>query len=298
MVRRQMSALCALLGAAVLVLTGCSGPAAPRAAWHASRLPAAEGRGGGDPLDNTPAQPGKTPSPKPPRPATPGKTPSSPAGPSTSPSTPPATPAAEDLKLAQLRTGNTNVALSFDDGPSAFTPTILELLRQYHIKATFCLIGVNVRAHPDYVRQIVADGHTLCNHSWKHDLHLGRKSPDAIRADLQMTNDEIRRAVPDAKIAYFREPGGNFTAASVQVAKELGMAALGWSVDPDDWDLKRYPEGPAMTRHIEATLRRHIKPGSIVLSHDGGGQRECTVAAYKALLPDLTKKYTLVAMPV
>jgi peptidoglycan-N-acetylglucosamine deacetylase len=293
MVRRPIFALCALFGAAVLALTGCSGTAAPRATWHGSRLPGAEGRGGaGDPADNTPDHPGTTPSP-----AAPGKKPSTSASPSKPPSTPSQLPA-EDLKLAQLKTGNTDVALTFDDGPGAFTPEILAVLRQYHIKATFCLIGVNVRAHHDYVQQIVADGHTLCNHSWKHDLHLGRNSPDAIRADLQMTNDEIHRAVPDAKIKYFRSPGGNFTPASVQVAKELGMAPLGWSVDPDDWDTKKYPEGAPMTGHIEATLRKHIKPGAIVLSHDGGGHRDCTVAAYKALLPDLTKKYRLVAMPV
>jgi peptidoglycan/xylan/chitin deacetylase (PgdA/CDA1 family) len=173
----------------------------------------------------------------------------------------------------------------------------LAVLRQYHVKATFCLIGVNVQKHHDYVQQIVADGHTLCNHSWKHDIHLGKKSVDAIRADLQATNDEIHRAAPDAKIAYFRAPGGNFTPQSVEVAKELGMKPLGWNVDPDDWDVKKYPEGPAMTGHIEGVLRKRIHPGAIVLSHDGGGKRECTVSAYKALLPNLTK-YTLIPMPV
>jgi peptidoglycan/xylan/chitin deacetylase (PgdA/CDA1 family) len=246
-------------------------------------------------VDNTPGHLGSKPSQtapsSPAAPAAPGKTPP-PASPS------PSAPAVENLRLAQLSTGSANVALTFDDGPGPYTPQILALLRQYHIKATFCLIGVNVQKHHDYVQQIVADGHTLCNHSWKHDIHLGKKPIDAIRADLQATNDEIHRAVPDAKIAYFRAPGGNFTPESVQVAKDLGMKPLGWNVDPDDWDIKKYPEGPTMTGHIEAVLRKRIKPGSIVLSHDGGGERECTIDAYKALLPDLTKKYTLVPMPV
>ena len=298
MARRPLLALCALSGAALLALAGCGGsPATPHATWHAAKPVVAQGRGGTGPVDNTPGRPGTKQSPS-------GKTsPSAPGGPSAPASPPvppvsPSTPAVENLRLGQLRTGSNAVALTFDDGPSEFTPQILAVLRQYHVKATFCLIGVNVQKHHDYVQQIVADGHTLCNHSWKHDEHLGKKSLDAIRADLQATNDEIHRAVPDAKIAYFRAPGGNFTPQSVAVAKELGMKPLGWNVDPDDWDTKKYPEGRAMTGHIEGVLRKHIRAGAIVLSHDGGGQRECTVSAYKALLPDLTKQYTLVAMPV
>jgi peptidoglycan/xylan/chitin deacetylase (PgdA/CDA1 family) len=295
MVRRPLPVLCALSSAALLALAGCGGGSTtPHGTWHGARPAAAQNRNGTGPVDNTAGHVGSKPSPTAPAsPVAPGKTPP-PASPSASPSAPPV----EDLKLGQLSTGSANVALTFDDGPGPYTPQILALLRQYHIKATFCLIGVNVQKHHDYVQQIVADGHTLCNHSWKHDIHLGKKPIDAIRADLQATNDEIHRAVPDAKIAYFRAPGGNFTPESVQVAKDLGMKPLGWNVDPDDWDIKKYPEGPTMTGHIEAVLRKRIKPGSIVLSHDGGGERECTVNAYKALLPDLTKKYTLVPMPV
>lgn len=293
MVRRKLLTLCALSGAALLALAGCGDPATPHATWHGARPAAAQGRSGTGPVDNTPGRPGTKASP-------PGKTAPSAPPPSTPPASPsvsPSTATVENLRLGQLKTGSNDVALTFDDGPSAYTPQILAVLRQYHVKATFCLIGVNVQKHHDYVQQIVADGHTLCNHSWKHDLHLGKRSPDAIRADLQATNDEIHRAVPDAPIAYFRAPGGNFTAQSVEIAKELGMKPLGWNVDPDDWDMKKYPEGSAMTGHIEGVLRKRIHPGSIVLSHDGGGQRECTVSAYKALLPDLTKRYALVPMP-
>jgi peptidoglycan/xylan/chitin deacetylase (PgdA/CDA1 family) len=294
MVRRPLLALCALSGAALLALAGCGDSATPGATWHAARPAAAQGRSGTNPVDNTPGRPGSKHSP--PAPSTSPSAPSTPpASPSTSPSV--AGPAVENLRLGQLKTGSNAVALTFDDGPGPYTPQILALLRQYHVKATFCLIGVNVQKYHDYVQQIVADGHTLCNHSWKHDIHLGKKSVDAIRADLQATNDEIHRAVPDAKIAYFRAPGGNFTPQSVEVAKELGMKPLGWNVDPDDWDVKKYPEGPAMTGHIEGVLRKRIHRGSIVLSHDGGGHRECTVSAYKALLPDLTKRFTLIPMP-
>jgi peptidoglycan-N-acetylglucosamine deacetylase len=293
MVRHKLLTLCALSGAALLAVAGCGDAATARATWHGARPAAAQGRSGTGPVDNTPGRPGtKASPPSKPSPSAPG-----PSTPPASPSVSPSAATVENLRLAELKTGSNNVALTFDDGPSQYTPQILAVLRQYHVKATFCLIGVNVQKHHDYVQQIVADGHTLCNHSWKHDLHLGKKSPDAIRADLQATNDEIHRAVPDAKIAYFRAPGGNFTAQSVQIAEQLGMKPLGWNVDPDDWDMKKYPEGPAMTGHIEAVLRKRIHPGAIVLSHDGGGPRDGTVTAYKALLPDLSKRYTLVPMP-
>jgi peptidoglycan-N-acetylglucosamine deacetylase len=195
-------------------------------------------------------------------------------------------------------TGGRGVALTFDDGPDpTYTPQILGLLRQYHVKATFCLIGVNVRAHPELVQAIVQDGHTLCNHTWSHDLNLGKKSADVIRADMTRTNDEIRRAVPGAAIPYFRHPGGNFTKAAVAVAKELGMKSLDWTVDPRDWDTHAHAVGPSMCNHIVQVLTTQTQPGSIILSHDGGGDRSSTMEAYRSILPALTQRFTLVAMP-
>jgi peptidoglycan/xylan/chitin deacetylase (PgdA/CDA1 family) len=194
-------------------------------------------------------------------------------------------------------TGSAAVALTFDDGPGPYTPQILALLRTYGIKATFCLIGVKVAANPGLVQQIVREGHTLCNHTWRHDLHLGTRSPDQIRADLQRTNDEIHRAVPGATIRYFRHPGGNFTPAAIAVAHDLGMTSLGWNVDPSDWDGARHAYGAPMINHVIAVVRHTVRPGSIVLSHDGGGDRGSTVAAYRTLLPYLKARYRLVALP-
>jgi peptidoglycan-N-acetylglucosamine deacetylase len=194
-------------------------------------------------------------------------------------------------------TGSAAVALTFDDGPGAYTPQILALLRQYHVHATFCLIGVNVAANPGLVQAIVRDGHTLCNHTWRHDLNLGSRTPAAIRADLQRTNDAIHRAVPGVPIRYFRNPGGLFTPGTVAAARELGMASLGWNGDPSDWNVKAYPPGPTMTGHIVAYVRAVMRPGMVLLSHDGGGDRSGTVAAYRILLPELLARYELVALP-
>src|SRR2546429_716495 len=99
-------------------------------------------------------------------------------------------------------TGTSAVALTFDDGPDAYSMQVLDLLAEYHVKATFCIIGRQVAAHPDVIRRIVADGHTLCNHTWDHDLMLRTRTEDQIRSELQRTNNAIHAVVPDATISY------------------------------------------------------------------------------------------------
>lgn len=189
-------------------------------------------------------------------------------------------------------TGSAKVALTFDDGPDPrYTPQALALLRRYHVKATFCLIGENARAFPQLVRQIVAEGHTLCNHSWRHDLRLGARPVGAIRTDLIATNKAIRAAVPGATISYYRQPGGFWTPTVVAVARELGMTPVHWAVDPQDW---RRPGAGSIAGTVNAQTVR----GSIVLLHDGGGDRRDTIAALGSILPNLTRRFSLAALPL
>ncbi|MDM4777939.1 polysaccharide deacetylase family protein, partial [Micromonospora sp. b486] len=128
------------------------------------------------------------------------------------------------------------VALTFDDGPDPrWTPQVLALLAQYGVKATFCVVGENVEAHPDLVRSIVAEGHTLCNHSWNHDVRLGKRSPAMIRADLLRTSDAILAVAPDARIEYYRQPGGAWTPSVMSACADMNLTPLHWNVDPSDW---------------------------------------------------------------
>lgn len=275
--------------AAVLALTAALAGACasrddrPTAASHTVPPAAAANTGGYAGVADAspqPSQPGSS-GPKKPS-APPSSAAPKPSKPPTSP--PPAGPA------PRSNTGTGTVALTFDDGPSPeYTPQILSLLKANGVKATFCLIGVNVQANPKLVRQIVREGHTLCNHSWSHDLHLGEKSPDEIRADMERTNAAIHAIVPDAPIRYFRHPGGAFTPASNEVARSLGMTPLSWSVDPKDWNKPG-------TEAIIAKVQTSSHPGSIVLSHDGGGDRSETIAAYQVLIPYLKQRFKLVAL--
>ncbi|MBA3490400.1 MAG: polysaccharide deacetylase family protein [Longispora sp.] len=193
-------------------------------------------------------------------------------------------------------TGSEAVALTFDDGPDPVnTPKVLDLLAQYGVKATFCMVGTRARDYPGLVRRIVAEGHTVCNHSWQHRLDLARHNAGFITQDLQATNDTIHRAAPGAKITYFRAPGGNFTPQVVDIAASMGMTSLYWDVDPRDWDSATYGTGTPMVNHIISAANRAVRPGSIVLSHDSG--HPDTVVAYRTLLARLTTRFRLIALP-
>jgi peptidoglycan-N-acetylglucosamine deacetylase len=197
---------------------------------------------------------------------------------------------------ARRTTGSAAVALTFDDGPDPVnTPLMLDALRECGVKATFCVIGSKVGKYPDVIRRIVAEGHTLCNHTWQHIMQLGTYGQARIRDDLRRTNDAIHAVVPDARVSYFRAPGGNWTADYVTVARQLGMTPIDWDVDPWDWNFAKNGTGSAMTTHIVSWVEGHVRPGSIVLSHDN--EKPTTVAAYRILLPWLTERYALIALP-
>jgi peptidoglycan/xylan/chitin deacetylase (PgdA/CDA1 family) len=191
---------------------------------------------------------------------------------------------------ARRSTGTPQVALTFDDGPDpTYTPQTLDLLRRYNVKATFCLVGINVRAFPELVRRIADEGHTLCNHSWSHDTGMGLRSKASIKADLERTNAEIHKAAPGHKVSYYRQPGGAWTASIVAVARQLGMTSLHWAVDPQDWTR---PGASSISSRVNSGTAR----GSIVLMHDAGGDRRGTVSALRSILPNLTRRFQLAAL--
>ena len=161
-------------------------------------------------------------------------------------------------------------ALTFDDGPNPVdTPRLLEVLDQNGVRAVFCLWGDFVRRHPGVVRQIVAAGHTLCNHTMHHDNLAGWSPEQAftaeeVRADLEATSALIRKVVPGVPIPYFRAPYGAWGEHSAQVAAELGMQPLGWRVTVADWETQ---DPDVLAERLESGIRGN--PGGVVLLHDG-----------------------------
>jgi peptidoglycan/xylan/chitin deacetylase (PgdA/CDA1 family) len=221
---------------------------------------------------------------------------------SPSPSTPPKAPGTPPVARGTgpagsvSVTGSDAVALTFDDGPwPEYTPMILDLLKANNVKATFCVIGKQALIYPELIKRIYDEGHTFCNHSWRHDMDLRLRGDAAIRDDLAATSNAIHIGAPLAKIGYFRAPGGNFDAGLVAISQSMGMTPLYWHVDPRDWEYEKYGHGDSMVNSIVAKVKNDTRNGSIVLSHDKG--RPDTITAYQTLLPWLKQKFPLIALP-
>lgn len=173
-------------------------------------------------------------------------------------------------------------ALTFDDGPNgAATARLLQFLGEHDIRAVFCVIGRNVRkpGGAELLRRMVAEGHLLCSHSTTH-ADMGDWSRQAVEADLVENLEIIRSALGDPKAAvpYFRAPNGSW-GHSASVAASLGMRSLGVLNLIDDWSTQDLPT-------LIANLRVAMRPGELVLAHDGGGEREATVDAVIAVVTE------------
>ncbi|MBV2155273.1 polysaccharide deacetylase family protein [Kitasatospora sp. SUK 42] len=185
----------------------------------------------------------------------------------------------ESKPVFELDPGQRVVGLTIDDGPDPrHTPTVLALLQQYGIRATFFLIGENAAEHPELVREIADHGHHIANHTWTHP-DLRHMSEEAVRDELERTSDLLQRTT-GRQPTWFRAPGGDWSPVALRVSRALGLRNLGWSVDPQDW------ARPGTSVIVDRILK-NVRPGSIVLNHDGGGDRSQTVAAMKTYLPAL-----------
>ncbi|HMC07334.1 MAG TPA: polysaccharide deacetylase family protein [Solirubrobacterales bacterium] len=164
------------------------------------------------------------------------------------------------------------VALTFDDGPSVYTPRVLHVLKREHAKATFFEIGEQVPGLAANSRAVLASGDELGNHSLHHESHPSR-------ASMAETNRRIKAAT-GFEPCLFRPPGGAFDSRVVADAHRLGMTTVIWNVDPRDWS--RPGTNAIYSRVVSAT-----RPGSIVIMHDGGGNRSETVAALPRIIHTL-----------
>ncbi|MFJ2868882.1 polysaccharide deacetylase family protein [Kitasatospora sp. NPDC087314] len=175
--------------------------------------------------------------------------------------------------------GGKVVYLTFDDGPSpAYTPEILGILARYGVRATFFEIGQNVAAHPGLTGQVARAGHSVQNHSWSHP-DLRRLSGSSLNAQVADT-DRVIRAQTGRTPSCLRPPYGAVNGAVRSRAAALGKQVVLWSVDPADWSRPG-------TAAIQSRVLNHVRPGSVVLMHDGGGNRAQTAAALPTILSTL-----------
>jgi peptidoglycan/xylan/chitin deacetylase (PgdA/CDA1 family) len=174
------------------------------------------------------------------------------------------------------------IALTIDDGPSpVYTPQVLAILERYKVRAAFSMVGQNVRYYPGVAREVAAAGHLIVNHTWDH-ANLGRLSAVSTRTEIDRAAAEIHAATGTVP-RMFRAPYGTWTTAALNYCEAQDLTPLDWSVDPRDWSR---PGVDAIVNTIMASTRT----GSIILEHDGGGDRSQTVTALRTVVPRLLEE--------
>ncbi len=152
------------------------------------------------------------------------------------------------------------IAITFDDGPSIFTLEILELLKKYDFKATFFCIGKNIEAHPEILKQVIAEGHLVGNHSYNHSPFFDFYNAKQIRAEIEKT-DSLLEKFTSKKINFFRPPYGVTTPSIRRALKLTGHKVIGWNI-------RSFDGGTKNQNLIFNRIIKRISPGGIVLLHD------------------------------
>ncbi|MFI8105544.1 polysaccharide deacetylase family protein [Streptomyces sp. NPDC086023] len=190
--------------------------------------------------------------------------------------------------------GGDAVNVTIDDGPDpAWTPKVLEVLKEHQVKAVFCMVGPQAQAYPGLVRRVVAEGHRLCDHTMSHDTGMDKKPVAYQEKEILDAKKLIEQAAGGtARVDYYRAPGGAFTPDSRRIAAANGMRPLGWNVDTKDFEK---PGVAAIMNNIHQELP---KKGGTVLFHDGGGSRGQTVTALDRFLGELKEQGRKTDFPV
>ena len=201
------------------------------------------------------------------------------------------------------------IALTFDDGPGVFTPQILDLLKEHHIRATFFMLGDQVPMYPASAKRVSDEGHEIGNHTYTHtNFNTARTAKqDVFSKEVDQTDAEIFKAT-GRHTRIVRMPNGAFgkynRAWLLPTLKEKGYALVHWTFG-EDWLTKRkasleHNATPSWVNLTPETLASdyiaNAHAGAVFLFHDGGRHRERTLAALKIVIPALEQKgYRFVA---
>ena len=174
------------------------------------------------------------------------------------------------------------VALTYDDGPSIYTPRILKTLKENNSVATFFVVGNRVPTYSDTVKKAHDMGCEIGNHTYEHKS-LPNLSETEVKRQISKTNKEVKKAIGE-KPVIMRPTGG---ATNTKIKKWVGMPSIIWSVDTLDWK----------TRNADSTRRavlNRVKDGDIVLMHD---LYSATATASETIIPELVRRgYQLVTV--
>ena len=173
------------------------------------------------------------------------------------------------------------VALTFDDGPSPYTPQVLAILDKYHIKATFFLVGTNARKYPEYVKAIYAAGHHVNSHSQTHPM-LTKLSNNRLETEVSEPSAIINQII-HTKPRCLRYPFGASNAHVRETIAANGMQPVPMGFNSFDY------ERPG-TDKIVSWVVKNAHSRQVILLHDGYDKREQTVAALPKIIKGIEDK--------
>ena len=175
--------------------------------------------------------------------------------------------------------GEPVVSLTFDDGPwPGQTERILDILREQGVKASFFMLGYKARDNPALAKRVADEGHVVGSHTMGHKT-LTRLDPGLVAPQIVAGQDAVAAAT-GVQPHWFRPPGGQISPDVWNRVNEANLRVAMWNVDPQDW---RRPNADWIARYIV----NHVTPGSIVLLHDGGGDRSMTIVALPWIIGEL-----------
>ena len=175
------------------------------------------------------------------------------------------------------------VALTFDDGPHPrWTERVLRVLERKKATATFFVVGYLVDRYPEIVERMRAAGMAVGNHTMNHPFRrpFGKQPRELIQAEIRAATAAL--AQQGIRPATFRPPGGSWSPKVVNAAREVDQRVVLWSVDSRDW-------AGRTAAQIARGVLAEVRPGSIILLHDGGGDREPTLKALPRIITGLRR---------
>lgn len=179
--------------------------------------------------------------------------------------------------IYSFETAAKEIALTFDVSWGHTTPAaVLDIMKKHGVKATFFVSAPWARAYPDLAKRIVAEGHTLANHGYRH-INLAKISDQEVRNEIMKAHALIKEAT-GAEPTLFRPPDGQFDQRVVRIAKELQYELVVWSLDSLDW---RNPPDAIVNRVL-----KKAQSGDIVLFHASDTYKE-TPAALPTIIESL-----------
>lgn len=188
---------------------------------------------------------------------------------------------------SRVETQEKVVALTFDDGPTDKTGSILSLLDDYEVKATFFLIGQDIEEHPEEAKKIVEAGHQIGNHTYSHK-RMVLKSPSFIKNEIEKT-DALIANIGYQKTPVVRPPYGKKLIGLPYYLNKHQRETITWNLEPDTFFTK--------TEDKINYVKENIQPGSIILLHPMYDQTDNELQTIEGILQSLTDEgYTFVTV--